>query len=242
MSRNESVANVLRRYRAEIGASGNSAHNTQVEEAQVLNLIHTQEMLWTKHDWPHLRVRLTANLVAGTRYYAVPATMSVDRLEEVQVYHGGEWVKLRHGIDVEQYAQFNSETEVVQTSWPVERWQLNRGADHTDKVEVWPVPDQATDTETLEGKLRFIGIRDLRDVANGDPFDLDSELIVLYAAAKELAKQDAKHQRFVLEQAIRLENSLTGNFTKVKQFRFGGARPEPYSRRSPPRVHYREVD
>lgn len=242
MARNQTLVNVLRRYRAEIGASGNSAHNTQVEEAQVLNLVHTQEMLWAKHDWDHMRVWRGWELVADQRFYSVHADLSIDRLEEVWVYHGNEWVKLKHGIGIEQYAQFGADTEVRQSSWPVERWQVYRGSDNEDLIEFWPVPSQATNETTLEGKIRYIGIANLRNPADGDPFDLDSELIVLYAAAKELAKQDAKHQRFVLEQAIRLENSLVGNFTKVKQFRFGGTPPKTHQRRSPPRVHYREVD
>lgn len=232
MARYATLTSLLQDYRAEIGVSQNAAHNAADTASQVLALRKTQERLWRAHDWPHLRVRRTQPLQAGQRYYDTPDDMTIERLETIEVRYGQEWVLLCNGISREHYAAYDSDLD--QRAWPAERWQVYEGED----FEVWPVPSDNADGS--EGMLRLTGIRSLKPlVAPGDLADLDDDLIVKYAAAKYLARKGARDAQLVLDEAKRIELDLTGNFSKVKDFRLFDSAPFKRTRRGPPRVHYR---
>jgi hypothetical protein len=245
MARNKTLISLLQDYRIEVGASSNPAHNANARDAQVLALQKTQERLWRKHDWPHLRVRRFLDLQAGQRYYdsrgakladgTPSADLGIERLETIEVRWGDEWTPVLPGIGAAQYSTYDSDLD--ERSWPVERWQVYED----EQIEIWPIPASNADTTTLDGRLRLVGIRDLRAfVADDDRADLDDDLIVKWGAIKALSRSGGKDAQVVLEEAKRIEADLTAGFTKSKVFSLSG-RPLRSTRcpKGPARVHYR---
>jgi hypothetical protein len=245
MARNKTLISLLQDYRIEVGASSNPAHNSNARDAQVLALQKAQERLWRKHDWPFLRVRRYIDLQAGQRYYdsrgaeledGTPAAdLGIERLERIEVRWGEEWCPLPHGIGVEHYATWDSDTNA--RSWPVERWQVYED----EQFEIWPIPASNADTTTLDGRLRLTGIRDLRTlVADDDRADLDDDLIVKWGTLKALSRSGSKDAQVVLDEAKQIEAGLTQGFSKAKSFSLAG-RPADDSKHlhGPWRVHYR---
>lgn len=235
MPRNVTLLELLQDYRAEIRASGNAAHNSSARESQVRLLQRVQQGLWEDHDWPHLRVERTQDLQAGQRYYDPPDDVSIDRVEMIEVRYGEEWCPLGYGLDSRHYSTYDSDLD--ERSWPVTRWQIYED----DQFEVWPVPSDDANVTSLEGRLKITGIRNLNPlVADDDRCDLDSDLIVLHAAAETLGAQGAKDAPLKLQKAQRRELRLTGNLSKVKRFRiFGQPKGPQWKPKGPPRVHYR---
>jgi hypothetical protein len=238
VARGVSLGNLLTAYRYEINASGNPEHNRSVADAQVRRLQKTQEMLWQKHAWPHLRRTRSIDLVKGTRYYFPPSICLMERIEMIEVRFGGQWLELHFGLDASHFAVVDSSSG--EEAWPVERWDIFEG----DEIEVWPIPSgNGGGPGNLEGVLRLTFIRNLNPlVAPNDTADLDDDLIVKFAAASELARSGAKNAQIILQEAQRIEADLTGGFSKKKDFRlFGGRGQKPPYRRYPPRVHYQRT-
>lgn len=236
MARNQTLEQLLQDYRAEIRASGNSAHNVNVRDTQVRLLQRHQETLWDEIDWSHLRVERTLDLQAGQRYYDTPDDLTIDRLEKIEVRYGDQYETLFYGIGPEHYAQWDSDRD--ERSWPVERWQVYED----DQVEVWPIPADNADPVSLEGRLKLTGIKKLRPlVQDDDRADLDDRLIVLFAAAETLAAQGAPDAGIKLKMAQQRKMALVGNHSKKTSFSLFGAGQQPQGRqlRGPPRVHYR---
>ena len=236
MARNKTLLSLLQDYRAEIGASGNPAHNSSVRDTHVRALQRTQEWLWEEIDWPHLKVEREFLVQAGQRYYDVPDDMIVDRVQHISVRWGEQWVPLCFGIENEHMSTWDSDLD--ERSWPVERWDLYE----EEQIELWPLPADNGDAATLEGMLKIEGTRNLRPlVADDDRADLDDRLIVLFAAANELAAQGSKKTQLVLQQAQRRLQQLRGNASKMDRFKLGMAKPKGRGLKGPPRVHYRIV-
>ena len=164
-----------------------------------------------------------------------PRDLGIERLEEIEVRWGEEWVPLRKSISAANYATFDSDRD--ERSWPVEAWQIFED----EMIEVWPIPSDNADTTSLEGRMRLTGIRDLNDlVADSDRADLDDVLIVKWAAVRPLARSGSKDAQIVLDEAKQIELDLTANFSKIKSFSLGGCPPEKGRQpRGPARVHYR---
>ena len=238
MARNQTLLKLLQDYRAEIRASGNAAHNASAREGQVSILQRTQEMLWDKHDWSFLRVERFFDVQAGQRYYDTPEDMTIDRVETLAVRYGDEWCRLGDTINDEHLSTWDSDLD--ERSWPVERWQVYED----EQIELWPVPADNADAGSLEGRVKVVGIRNLRPLVDDtDRADLDDRLIVLYAAAETLAGRGAEDAGLKLQLAQQREATLIGNMSKIKNFtlygRSGGSEWKP---KGPPRVHYREND
>lgn len=246
MARNKTLISLLQSYRVEVGASTNPAHNSGAREAQVHTLQQAQKRLWRKHDWPFLRVHRYLDLQAGQRYYdsraakladGTPAAdLSLERLEKIEVRWGNDWIPLIPSIGTTQYSTWDS--DLNERSWPAERWQIFE----EEQIEIWPVPSDNADPETMDGRLRLTGIRDLRPfVDDADRADLDDDLIVKWAALQSLSRKGSKDAQVVLDEAKQIEAGLTGAFTKSKSFSLAG-RPRGSTRspRGPARVHYRD--
>ncbi|MDV2964527.1 hypothetical protein RZ532_00945 [Nitratireductor aquimarinus] len=236
MARKRTLLTLLQDFRAEIGASGNPAHNSSVREAHVRILQRTQELLWESTNWPHLRVRRYANLQAGERYYDTPEDMPIERVERIDVRDGDEWCRLHYGISNGDYSTFDSFKD--ERSWPVERWQIYED----EMVEFWPIPASNTEEGSGDGTIRFTGIRALKPlVKDTDRADLDDRLIVLHAAAEHLASRGDAKAPLIAKAADKRLRSLTSNMSKIKQFSLFGAGRQS-ERREPhiPRIHYRD--
>lgn len=244
MARNRTLTQLLDGLRAETRRSLNSAHNVQVRDTQIKLLQRTQEFLWEDFTWPHLRVTRDITLQAGQRYYDLPDDLDIERVEKVQVKDGDRWCDISPNINTEHYNTYDSDLDI--RSWPVQRYQIaedNLGA--SAQLEVWPIPDGDGDEETLDGTLRLTGIRNLRPlVADADQADLDDRLIVLYAAAEDLAAAGSKDAALKLNLAKKLDAKLRGNLTKPRRFRMFGADCDEHRSplRGPPTVYYRTDD
>ena len=236
MARNQTLLKLLQDYRSEARLSGNPAHNSSVRDSQVRTLQRIQEWLWEEHDWPHLIVERFMPVQAGQRFYSPPEDMTIDRIHKIEVRYGEQWCELTPLIPSEAFSQWDSERD--ERSWPVARWRVYED----DQVELWPIPDDNADEVSLEGVLKFTGIRTLRPlVKDDDRTDLDDRMLVLFAAAEHLAATGGQDAQFKADAAQKRVNHLTGNMSKVKTFRVGGTPSFEAKLRGPPRVHYRKV-
>lgn len=235
MARNTTLLAMLQDLRAEIGVSGNPAHNSAVREQHVRMLQRTQELLWEGYDWPHLRVQRYGRAQAGERYYDPPKDIPIDRLEHIHVRDGDEWNILSPAIQARHLAAFDSFKD--ERSWPPECWQVYEG----DMVEIWPIPatNGAADDN---GALQYTGIRKLRPlVADSDRADLDDRLIVLSAAGEYLVSRGDASAPLKMQAASQRLKSLKGNQSKIKQFPLFGAGQIPTTHQPYiPRIHYRD--
>jgi hypothetical protein len=201
--RGQQLTRLISQLRAELGRSTNVS--VGVDDAQILihTLQRTQETLYDDFDWPHLRYDTGAiPLSAGQRYYDIPANLNYDRIESAWVRLNGLPIPFQRGIDPNAYAAFDSEQGV--RSSPAQRWDI-RSVDDSEQIEVWPIPADSSNS------MQFIGIRNLRPLIDGnDITDLDDRLVVLYAAAELLDKQEPGSGRLKLTQAQQLYSRLKG--------------------------------
>jgi len=238
MARNKTLTSILDSYRSEARLSLNPAHNRAVRDTQVALLQRVQEWLWEEFNWPHLRVTRDVPLEAGQRYYDMPEDLDIDRIEKIEVRHDGRWCRLDVGIEANHYQHYDSDLDA--RAFPPRRWKITE----EEQVEIHPVSDTDGDEETLEGMLRFTGIRRLSNfVDDADTADLDNRLITLYAAAETLAASGAKDAQLKLSQANKLNAKLRGALTPRRKFKMFGVGSEPKSLlRGPPSVYYRTED
>ena len=223
MARGTTLVKLLDKLRVAARLSLNPAHNAQNRAAQVAMLQAEQDRLWSDCDWPHLRVERQVQLQAGQRYYDTPADIKIDKIERIELFTDGEWCKLATGIDGCHYSAHNSDLD--ERSWPPRRWKLHEDED----IEIWPISDTNGDPTTLEGTLKFIGIRSLNPlVDDSDRADLDDDMLVNFVAAEMLAASGAKDARLKLDKANTIYTRLKGNITPRQKIRmFGIGEPQP---------------
>lgn len=198
---------------AEVSPGGDAILKVQIS--------NQQKWLALKYDWPFLMIEPTVNMVAGTRYYALP-TIELGKPVEVDCYFGSLWNRLEVGIDPRLYNSLNP--ALGQKCDPVARWQLY----HTGSAvqfEVWPLPGTAT-------MLRFRGQKVLSTLAsNGDTAELDDLLIAQFTAAKMATRMKSADAPALLAQA---------NDT-LKQLRAGyPSEPVTFSLTAPQRPRVRD--
>lgn len=226
MARGKTLVKLLDDLRAESRQSLNPAHNAQDHARQVNTLQRIQEWLWEDFAWPHLRVERTAPVEAGQRFYENPPDLPIDRIERIDIFLDGCWQPLSPGIGAEHYAAWNSERD--ERSWPPRRWRIYED----DMIEIWPIPDTDGNASTLEGVIKFTGIRELKPlVKDSDRADLDDRLLVLYAAAEHLASKNAPDAKLKLEAANRRFVQMRSGLTKKRTFSMFGVKEERSRRR-----------
>jgi len=211
MARGTSLQNLVTMVREEAGHSTNAALGQNTVEGLKQKIARQQEILWTDHEWQHLRVEREIVLQAGERYYNFPADLSMNhRIDQVSVYFEDQWRPVEHEITLAHYNSVNPETDRRD---PVLCWELYEG----EQVEFWPVP------ETGGARVLMRGTRNLKPlIADSDTADLDDQLIVLFVAAELLAKQKSDDARAKLSMAQRLFEKLKANNSKNRRFKMGG--------------------
>lgn len=116
--------------RAMLGAAGAGSAaglNTQIIDTHLRN---AQTLLYSLHDWAHLRRYETKNLGAQQYLIDYPETANPDRIRYVSAYRGGVWSPpIQKGITPSMY------TYQLNYSWP-QRWEPY------EQIEVWPAADQ----------------------------------------------------------------------------------------------------
>lgn len=215
MALRTTLVNLLDDLRAECRMSLNPAHNTQDRDRQVKLLQRKQEFFWNDFAWPHLRVERFIDLNAGQRYYDLAAVkdeqgnvrgdLDITRISTAQVRDSVAYVPLYPAIGSAQYATHDSELDM--RAWPASNWRISED----EQMEIWPVPDQSFYPDTLEGRIKLTGIRNLKPlIKDTDRADLDDRLLVLHVAAEILAADGAKDAQVKLDQANALYLKLRG--------------------------------
>lgn len=204
MPRGTQLGDLIEMFRSEVRQSVQPSVGTDSLPHVKQLLRRTQVVLYEQFDWPFLRPPVqTISLAAGDRYYDAPDDLNFDRVERVAVRYNNEPIKVERGIDFEEYAFFDSAED--ERSSPVQKWDV-RWTGTTTQIEVWPVPDND------DMVLWFKCMRPLRTlVDNSDVCDLDDYLIVLFAAAEELASQKARDAELKLKVAQDYLKSLRAN-------------------------------
>ncbi len=205
MARGETFLELQVMLREEIGRSSDVSIGVDdlPQLKRVINRVY--RTLYLQHDWPFLRrVFGKVPLSAGQKLYNLPADLNVERIEDVVVWWSGSPQPIVRGIGFDEYNEVDSEAATPARQDPTLAWDV-RDSGGTAMIEVWPIP--ATD----DMDLQFIGIRSIPKLVNdADLLFLDDELVVLFAAAKFLARQKSEDAPQVLAEAAAMFQRLKG--------------------------------
>lgn len=158
---------------------------------------HVYRVLYYNHDWPFLTQMFPAiTLNAGQRYYDLPGGLDADRVITSRVKWSGVFSPIERGIAYEDYTAFDPEDD--ERSSPALKWDV-RFTGEREQIEIWPVPDGGAQS------LRLFGITKCDElVSDDDVCRLESELVVLYAAAELLKAQESKDAEAKVQMAQEL--------------------------------------
>jgi hypothetical protein len=227
MARNKQLLELIAQLRAETGRDQSvSVGIDEVENLKVM-LARTQELLFDDHPWLHRRVQKTVALSAGQRYYDLPSGINFDEIEDVTLRYNTIYYPVEKGIDFNDYTMYDSNAATPERSAPVLKWDI-RYTGSTEQLEVWPIPNDSTQT------LYFFGTESLPDlIQDDDRAVLDDRLIVLYAAHEILLRQKSADARAKLELANkRLSDLKKKAARKGKQIQIGLGQPRNRSNRN----------
>lgn len=194
MARGTQLLQLVENLREEVGRASSVAVGNADLPGLKQKIRRTQRQLFDDYDWPFLRQVFPAlYLQAGERYYDLPAGLHLERIEAVELWYSNFPQPIERGISPRDYGLYNPADDVRQE--PALKWDV-RWTGAADQIEIWPLP--ATNSQYLQ----FTGIRDLRPlIADSDVADLDEDLIVLWAAADILARQQSASAGVVLKLA-----------------------------------------
>ena len=163
------------------------------------------ENLYMAHEWPQLQIDRSVNIDAGMRYYAFPPDMDFERTVAVKVKWSGQWTDpLKFGISTDDYNSYDPDQN--QRSDPAWKWDWAEG----DMIEIWPLPaSNQVNALRFEGMLKFVPLVDEADVCK-----IDSNIVVLFAAAEILASQNSKDAQAKLANAQLALSRLLGKASK----------------------------
>lgn len=180
--------------------------NIGIDEYEALKrlLYRVQFFLYWDYDWPFLKCRRDISMQNSQRYYDFPADLGFDRISRIRTNGNGvnNWTPVVRGITMEDYNVYDSDNG--DTSNPVRKWDVI-DAGSGDQLEVWPMPDNDTETLRLEG-IKALGPL----IADDDVCTLDDTLIVTMAAAHLLTGEDDKRAEKMLAQGNKLYLRLRG--------------------------------
>jgi hypothetical protein len=237
--RGVTLAELVRRLRVQLSHSANVAHGLATQENLEEHLRMAQDWLWDNHDWEHLDVSRDIVMANGTRYYSVPSDMVAERVNNISFKDGSDWVPVCYGIEPEDFNVYDSDAGIK--SWPVMKWRFAErlNPSSAERIEVWPIPSQNGNTTTKVGCLRLRGIRTMVPmVTSSDKCELDSNLIVLTAAIRLVARQNQQDAERLSVEAEKLRLRLQGNGTAKKRRHTFGVTGDHAESRSERRFDY----
>tara|TARA_B100000953_G_scaffold300237_2_gene304152 strand:- start:1242 stop:1949 length:708 start_codon:yes stop_codon:yes gene_type:complete len=232
MARNTTLQVLLDDLRSESGHAISSSMGQATQDMMVTLLQRTQRRLWEDFAWPFLQVKKDVSIQAGSRYYDVPAGITLERVQKASFKYGGMWQPVSYGITPEDYTIYDSDRDI--RSWPLQRWTAYGLA----QIEVWPVPSQNADATTGDGLLRLEGTGNLSTfVALSDTADLDDQLLVLYASSELLTRQKSPDGQLKMAQAQQHYQRLKARLSKTSPVVLGGGEDTEYKARGPLLIH-----
>ena len=189
------LRDMLTDLRAEVGHSTNVAHGVNDRETLLYHLNRTQIQLYQDYDWPQLIIDRDIKLAEGQRFYPYPVDLLFDDISHIWVLINTVYVELHYGIGPEDFVLWNSDNGFK--SWPTRKWMHH--ADDTT-IELWPIPDSSANDPNAIIRLR--GTKTVKKMINdADESTLPDNLIVLFAAADILQRDDAKDAGLKLNKA-----------------------------------------
>lgn len=208
MARGTTLANLLLMLQGELGYN-----TTATVDNTILTQLINDKALWftSAYDWPFLRTRLDVALVAGQRFYPLPALV-YERPHTVRAKWNTVWRDIGDGYGVEEmdYNYEDSTKVPPQAIDPVQKWLFISAAEAAilngqglipvydatvNYFEVWPVP---AGVQTM----RFIGQTAITALAaGGDKLLLDDLLIVKSVAGDCLVKRESPDAQLKLQEA-----------------------------------------
>jgi hypothetical protein len=213
--RGRTLLQLVSSVRAEVRQSTNVATG-QNARPRIVELIGREyERLYYDHAWEFLKIYRDKVMQAGSRYYAFPTDLTLERILRVEQRHSGQWVPVEYGIGAAQYNAIDPEQTDGRMD-PVRRWQ----SQENDQFEVWPKP-ASNGSSDGDGRVRFWGIKKFEPlVSNDDVCLLDDKLVVLFVASEYLSrKEGGPIKRAAADQ---LYAKLRGSLKKTGPIQIGG--------------------
>jgi len=208
MARGTQLLTLIAQLRAETGRSQEVSVGIDEVENLKVQLARKQEELYDDHNWLHIKVQRTVSLAAGQRYYDLPADLDFDRIDQVALRYNEVYVPIQKNINLEDYSAFDSNATTPERSNPARKWDI-RDTGSGEQIEIWPIPNDNTQT------LYFFGTKALGDlIQESDTADLDDRLIVLSLAAQILKRQKSPDALDVAKLAAQRLLSLKKNQAK----------------------------
>jgi hypothetical protein len=192
--------------RAEIGDSTDMAMGVDALPGIRQMLKRIQETYFEDFDWPHLKIFREEEILAGQNIYTFNSDIDSRRIYGAWVRDNDTWTDLKYGITPDLYN--SSDPEEGETETVPLRWDFTEN----NQFEIWPVPSDAT-------RIRFRVMKQLAPlVASTDACELDSNLLILTAAAELLARAKSADAQLKLSIATSHYNRLKGRFIKTRMF------------------------
>jgi hypothetical protein len=229
LARGTTFGQLLIMLRTEARMDPNPALSKNMLPLMQQKLKRHYERLYDDFDWPFLKVKVDVTLQAGERYYDVPDSINLERIQTIETKWSNEWLPVERGITDDDYVVYDSDTDV--RADPAMKWDVT-DTGSGEQLEIWPIP-------SVSGTLRIHAIRKKQElVADGDRCDLDDQLVVLYAAAELLASRKDSSAQVLLTAAKAREVTLMGRLTKTrnKTFVLGGKGNRSPGERRRPRI------
>lgn len=230
MARGVSLSSLLDSLRAELSTVTQVNMTVQNKPILVRALQRAQNNLVVApgFTWPHMKARRYKNVSAGQRYYDIPADLDYDSIDKVQSLWNTIWSKpLDRGIGMAQYNIHNSDND--QRADPIRRWDIIDQSG-TAQIEAWPLP-----VSNVTQGLLISGRRALKPLLlDSDVCDLDSEVLLMYAAGTYLETVDVIRANAKKAQAKVLFNQTVGRSSKTTNrysFTDNQADPQPVQTR-----------
>lgn len=200
----------------ELGRSTNVGVGVDDRPQLMHHINRSYAILVSTYKWTHLKhIPTRIALAAGQRLYDLPASLKLDGLTNVTCWQGTTHTNLDRGIGDEEYAAFDSNSDV--RSDPAMKWDTRFNGTVT-QLEVWPIP--ASNSLELELTGNYVTPRLVDDE---DRCWLDDFLVVLGAAARLLARQKSDDAAIVREEFNAYLHRLRANEGPGISVTMGGA-------------------
>lgn len=197
------LAELIEEVQYEIGHSVSPAVGKNFREHVKNRIRREYRRLWHDFDWPHLKQRLYADLSAGQRYYDLPGGVGLEQVRAVWHKWGSSWNPLCRGVTLDEYNAHDSEAGV--RCDPALRWEPCN-----NQIEIWPIPaSNGENSLAIEAQKAFTQLVEEEDVC-----ELDSDLIVLHAAAELARRWNNADSAFLLSRANQHYNTLKAGAQK----------------------------